>query len=228
MAKSVLTALENYYLHCNSSNVPCETAVPLIARDRLRRARINFRPRTPPRRAAGGGSSAKNAAYAKNDRPLVSFVIPGLGLSGAEIVTTTLAKELFKRGCAADIVTLADIDGPSQVLPEGFARCASSVQKSAIFRFLLRDTCGERVPRVVASMWPITSACIVGRQLAFLRASHLGHSTLSVQYATRGALHRRLLRTSIAWTYPLAHARIVAPRGPPRTRRLVGPAARPL
>ena len=34
-----------------------------------------------------------------------------------------------------------------------------------------------------------------------------------MQYATRRGLHRRFLRTSIAWTYPLAHARIVVSKG---------------
>ena len=152
----------------------------------------------------------------KNARPLVSFVIPDLGLSGAEIVSTTLARELLKRGYATDIVTLIDIDGVAQALPEGARHirlpCPRIRSLPLPFAQYLRR---ESPAAVVASLWPITSACILGRQLALSRARILTweHSTLSVQYATWGALHQRLLRASLAWTYPLAHARVAVSQG---------------
>jgi glycosyltransferase involved in cell wall biosynthesis len=152
----------------------------------------------------------------KNARPLVSFVIPDLGLAGAEIVSTTLAKELLKRGYAADIVTLIDIDGVVQALPEGARHIRLSCPKIrnlpvAFAQYLRR----ANPAAVVASLWPITSACIVGHRLALSRARVLvwEHSTLSVQYASWGALHRRLLRASLAWTFPLADARVAVSKG---------------
>ena len=148
--------------------------------------------------------------------PLVTFVLPSLGIGGAEIVSTTLAKELVKRGYVVDIVTLGDTDGISQVLPEGLRHVRLSCKNIRSLPLPLAQYLRRARPAaVLTSMWPITSACIVGHRFALSRARIFTweHSTLSVQYASRGALHRRLLRMSIARTYPLAHARIVVSKG---------------
>jgi len=150
------------------------------------------------------------------ENPLVSFVIPDLGLGGAEIVAMTLGKEFLKRGYRVDFLTFIRISGLMQPVPEGarheFINCA---QIRNLPLHLIPYLRRERPIAVIASMWPITSACVVARWLAgsSARVVTWDHTTLSVQYASWGALHRALLRTSIALTYRRAHACVAVSQG---------------
>ena len=146
--------------------------------------------------------------------PLVTFVLPSLGIGGAEIVSTALAKELVNADTSSTSSRWETLMVLRRSCPRACATCVSPVNISAVCRFPSPDICGARSrggPHLdVADHLGLhrrAPFCALARAI-FTWTLHL-----SVQYASRGALHRRLLRMSIARTYPLAHARIVVSKG---------------
>ncbi|HTO79859.1 MAG TPA: glycosyltransferase, partial [Methylocystis sp.] len=151
-----------------------------------------------------------------NAGPLVCFVIPDLGLSGAEIVSTTLAREFLKRGYRVDIVTIFEISEPEQPLLEGarhfFIPCKNIRELFFPYRRYLR---AERPDVIVASMWPLTIVAAAAKVTSLPKASLIlwDHNTLSIQYGGRSRLHKLLLKSSLRLLYPLADARVAVSNG---------------
>lgn len=166
---------------------------------------------------SGAGARGLEKPFAqKNAGPLVCFVIPDLGLSGAEIVSTTLAREFLRRGYRVDIVTLFEISETQQSLPEGARHfpilCKSIRELFFPFRRYLRT---ERPDVIVASMWPLTVIVAAAKVASLVKASLIlwDHNTLSIQYGGRGGAHRLFLKFSLRFLYPLADARVAVSKG---------------
>ncbi len=151
-----------------------------------------------------------------NARPLVSIVIPDLGLAGAEVVNTTLAREFLRRGYRVDIVTIYEISETQQSLPEGARHypipCKSIRDLFFPYRRYLRT---EKPDVIVASMWPLTVITAAAKVTSLLKASLIlwDHNTLSIQYGGRGRVHGLFLKSSLRFFYPLANARVAVSKG---------------
>ena len=83
-----------------------------------------------------------------------------------------------------------------------------NVQQARFIPFpLARYLRNRRPDALIANMWPLTSASVIGRALSARRCSLLlvDHCSLSSQYATWGYLHNFVMRVSIKATYRWAN-----------------------
>ena len=150
-----------------------------------------------------------------NAEPLVCFLIPDLGLAGAEIVSTTLAREFLRRGYRIDIVTIFEISEAQQSVPEGARHfpipCKNIRELFFPYRRYLRE---QRPDVIVASLWPLTVMAILAKVTSLTKACLIlwDHNTLSIQYG-RGLARRFFLKSSLRFLYPLADARVVVSNG---------------
>lgn len=139
-----------------------------------------------------------------------------LPLGGAERVQIDLANELQLLGFAVDIVIA---DEPQDARPyfqnevRIFTFGASRIRR--FVRPFMAYLRAERPDMVIASMWPFTVACAIAARLARTRTPVVvaDHTILSAQYANQGAVHRVMMRASIALAYRLAAARVGVSRG---------------
>jgi glycosyltransferase involved in cell wall biosynthesis len=148
--------------------------------------------------------------------PLITLAISDIGLGGAELANVVLAKQFLNRGFRVDIVTAGDFPGARALIPSATRYIVLGARRTREFllpfaRYLRR----ERPEAVIASIWPLTTTCVLAHQFARSRARMVvwEHNTLSDQYRVRGAAHRIMLKSSIALTYPLAHARVAVSMG---------------
>jgi glycosyltransferase involved in cell wall biosynthesis len=152
----------------------------------------------------------------KKGMPLIALVLPDISIGGAESVNITLAKQFLSLGFRVDIVTAQDIPEPTFPIPPGICHTVLGARRIRDFLFpFARYLHNKRPEAVIGSMWPLTTACLLGHRISRSRAqiAVCEHSTLSVQYANRGPFHEFMLKQSIALTYPLAHARIAVSVG---------------
>jgi glycosyltransferase involved in cell wall biosynthesis len=148
--------------------------------------------------------------------PLVCFLIPDLGLAGAEIVSTTLAREFLRRGYRIDIVTIFEISETQQSLPEGARHFPIPSKNIRELFFPYRRYLRERRPDViVASLWPLTVIAVLAKVTSLVKACLIlwDHNTLSIQYGGRGLARRLFLEASLRFFYPLADARVAVSNG---------------
>lgn len=149
-------------------------------------------------------------------RPRIATVLPSLvPLGGLERLVITHAREYRERGYEVDFVFLNEPHDVRGSVPQGCRVFDLKVSRlrGAVLP-LARYLRSERPDAVHATMWPVTSVAAVAHRLARSRARLVlsDHNPLSLQYAARGRLHRALLRSSIALTYPLADARVTVSR----------------
>lgn len=137
----------------------------------------------------------------------ISILLPDLRGGGAERVSVDLAREFARLGHEVEFVLmqakgdfLAEAQRDFSVVDLATPRARNVVP--ALVCYLRR-----RKPRaVIANMWPLTSATIIGRSLSRTRSTLLlvEHNTLTRQYSSWGTLHTRMLSYSIAATYRFA------------------------
>ena len=135
---------------------------------------------------------------------------------GAEIANVLLAKQFLRRGFRVHIVTAEDLPGARRFIPAAARYFILGTDRAREFLFpFARYLRHERPDFVIASIWPLTTICVLAHRLARSRARMLvwEHNTLSDQYRGRGAAHRLMLKSSIALTYPLAHGRVAVSMG---------------
>jgi glycosyltransferase involved in cell wall biosynthesis len=135
-------------------------------------------------------------------RPLIALALPDLRVGGAEVVNAALAQEFLSRGLHVDLVTAwATMDEAVQT-PEQARRVTLGVKRTREILFpFVRYLRAERPDAVVASLWPLTTICVLAHQLSGVRARMAvwQHNTLSIQYDDSGPGHRALLRTTLAY-----------------------------
>ena len=165
---------------------------------------------------AGDGPNSPNLAVStERGAGLLTLAIPNIGLGGAEIVNIALAEQFLRRGFRVDIVTAQDVE-PKYPTPPGVRYIVLDARRTRYFLLpFARYLRSERPDFLIASIWPLTTTCIVAHRLA-RSASRIvvwDHCTLSDQYEDRGPVHRLALKASIALSYPLAHARVAVSGG---------------
>jgi glycosyltransferase involved in cell wall biosynthesis/peptidoglycan/xylan/chitin deacetylase (PgdA/CDA1 family) len=172
----------------------------------------------PLRRDSGDRPNRAQAGDLDNDnsKPLIAFVLPSLGLGGAEIVGAALGNELLKRGFRTDFVVGWDEKESLAVLPPfaGYARLGGKQSWSMLFP--LKRYLRERRPSaVIASQWPLTIITIAARKLAGSKArlAVWNHNAMSIQWGSLALPKRFLIKKSIRLIYPLADARIAVSAG---------------
>jgi glycosyltransferase involved in cell wall biosynthesis len=142
----------------------------------------------------------------------LAFLLPDMGGGGAERVALTLIEHFLARGCAVDLLLMRATGELLPLVPPevevtdfGAARVRDAIKP--LSRYLRR----VRPAAMQVSMWPLTAAAIVARQLAgtSTRLVTSDHAALSKQYGDRGLWHRQILKWSIRMLYPRADARVV-------------------
>lgn len=140
----------------------------------------------------------------------VSILLPDLRGGGAERVNLDLAHEFVRQGHRVEFVLmqargdfLAEAQAAFSVVDLNCPRVRSLPR--VLWRYL-RQHCPDAL---LAGMWPLTVIAPLMR-LAGYRGQIVvsEHNTLSVQYGHLGRLHQVALRSSMAISYRLAHARI--------------------
>lgn len=139
----------------------------------------------------------------------ISIVLPDLRGGGAERVSLDLALAIAHFGYAVEFVLMSS---SGSFLPEALKRFDVfdlGVAKTRHVPRALADHLRHTQPDcVIANMWPLTSAAVIGCALSGHRCKLLlvDHSTLSQQYSSWGAIQNWVLRTSIFLTYRMADA----------------------
>ena len=141
----------------------------------------------------------------------VAFLLPNLGLGGAERVTLDLARGFAERGAKVDLVLmertgefLAQVPEGIGVIDLGARRLRSTI--SPLRRYLK----SQRPDALVAAMWPLTTVAVVAAAGLKRRPRVIlsDHAPLLAQYAD-SSLATLMLKASIRATYRFAD-RIVA------------------
>ncbi|ARN83275.1 hypothetical protein B1812_01365 [Methylocystis bryophila] len=156
------------------------------------------------------------SASSKGARPLVTLVLPSLGVGGAEVVNALLARELMKRGFRVEFVVGRDDSEASKLLPSGASYIVMESKNHRGFISPLVSYLLKRRPDIlVGSMWSLTTTVAMAHFLAGSRAKLCiwEHSTLSVQYGGRGWAHRFLLKNSLTFALARADVRIAVSGG---------------
>lgn len=135
------------------------------------------------------------------------MLLPDLRGGGAERVSLDLARAFASAGHKVEFVLMKAI---GDFLPEARkqfeiidlqARQTRNVP-TALARYLRT----KRPDVLIANMWPMTSAAVVGRALSrqSCRLLLVDHSTLSRAYVSWGRIHNTIMRASMWATYRLA------------------------
>jgi glycosyltransferase involved in cell wall biosynthesis len=151
------------------------------------------------------------ASEAQHDLKHVAFLLPNLGLGGAERVTLDLARGLAGRGAKVDLVLmdrsgefLAEVPKGIGVVDLGAKRLRGTILP------LRRYLKAHRPGALVAAMWPLTTVAVLAAAGLKDRPRLVlsDHAPLLAQYAD-SAIATLLLKASIRATYRFAE-RIVA------------------
>lgn len=148
-------------------------------------------------------------------RGRLAFLLPNMRGGGAERVALRLIQDFVAQGYAIDLL-LMEVEG--QLLP----LLPPSVRVIDLHAPRIRDVMmplvrylrAERPQGIQVLMWPLTVVGVLAHRLARSRARLVlsDHTTLSRQYAHLSPLRARLMRWSIARTYPYADARVIVSR----------------
>lgn len=141
---------------------------------------------------------------------MISIVLPDLRGGGAERVNLDLAHEFARQGHRVEFVLmqacgdfLAEAQAAFSVVD---LHCSRARTLPGILARYLRQ---HRPDALLAAMWPLTVIAPLMR-LAGYRGQVVvsEHGILSAQYSSWGSVHRVALRSSMALSYRLAHARV--------------------
>lgn len=139
----------------------------------------------------------------------IAILLPDLRGGGTERVCLDLARAFTAAGHDVKFVLMTAM---GELLPEKRAQFeVFDLQARQIRNVpipLARYLRANRPAVLIANMWPLTSAAVLGCALSGHRCKLLlvDHCTLSQQYASWGAFQNLVLRTSIFLTYRMADA----------------------
>lgn len=143
----------------------------------------------------------------------ISLVLPFVWpVGGAETVCLALAQEFVARGHNVEILTFSEIAPAPPSAPKNveFSNLNAAGLRQALAP-MIRHFARTKPDAIVANMWPFNCVTLVAARLGRPKASVLAvdHNTLSLKYAGKGKMHRRILASSMALLYPSAK-RLVA------------------
>jgi len=156
----------------------------------------------------------------------ISILLPDLRGGGAERVSVDLARAFAVLGHEVEFVLMS---ATGDFLPEvqrDFGVVDLAVARTRdLPRPLARYLRSRRPAALIANMWPLTSAAVIGRALSRTGCPLLvvEHSMLSKQYRPWGALHNLAIKASMTATYRWADRVAAVSDGAARdTARLAG------
>lgn len=138
---------------------------------------------------------------------MISVLLPDLRGGGAERVMLDLAREFARFGQTVEFVLMhAKGDFLAEAQREFSVVDLAAPRTRQVARPLARYLRQRKPHAVIANMWPLTSAAVVGRAISrqSCRLLLVEHNTLSQQYAAWGGLHALLLSASMGATYRFA------------------------
>jgi glycosyltransferase involved in cell wall biosynthesis len=118
-----------------------------------------------------------------------------------------LAREFTRLGHVVELVLM---EAKGEFLPEAvreFSVIDLATRRTRVVSFPLAKYLRRRKPAcLIANMWPLTSAAVLGRLLSFQRCRLLlvEHNTLTQQYSSWGKLHYGVLVASMFASYRFA------------------------
>jgi glycosyltransferase involved in cell wall biosynthesis len=137
----------------------------------------------------------------------IVILLPDLKAGGAERVGLDLAKALKCHGHEIEFCLMAADGEYLQEAQSIFRVFALNAQRIRQVPLALRRYIIDKNPDVlIANMWPLTSAAVIGSLLADSQVQLLlvDHCSLSEQYSSRGWRHDIIRKSSIKLTYPFA------------------------
>jgi glycosyltransferase involved in cell wall biosynthesis len=175
------------------------------------------RPRMTTAEAMGSGINPDPGEKWPRVGKRIALIVPSLlPFGGVERVALMQIGRFVKLGFDVDLVLLFEPNDVSDCVPPGvrvFKLDARRVRYAIgpLIGYLRR----ERPDAVHATMWPLTSICLLARRLARSHARIVvsDHNTMSIQYCEKGFLHNAMMRASIALTYPWANGRVAVSAG---------------
>jgi glycosyltransferase involved in cell wall biosynthesis len=138
---------------------------------------------------------------------LISILLPNLIGGGAERVSLDLAYAFAKLGYEVEFVLMQAKGDFLSEARQSFKINELGVHKvRSIPRKLASYLCSRKPTVLIANMWPLTTAAVVGRVLSSHKCMLIlvEHCTLTNQYAGQGKLHNLLMQLSIYITYGFA------------------------
>jgi len=138
---------------------------------------------------------------------LINILLPNLRGGGAERVSLDLAYEFQLLGHQVEFVLMMAEGEFLSEATKSFPIFDMRVSKARWLPLRLARHMRKRRPDLlIANMWPVTSAAVLGCWLSSLNTSLLlvEHNTLSAQYKSWGQIHNLMLRLTLISTYRLA------------------------
>lgn len=137
----------------------------------------------------------------------ITIVLPDLGAGGAERVSIDLAYALQSLKHDVEFALMQPNGDFFEYTSSYFSIYDLKAPRVRDVPIKFANYLRERKPHaVIANMWPLTSATVLGRALSNQNCKLLlvDHCALSKQYAERSRLHHCFLRTSMWATYRMA------------------------
>lgn len=138
---------------------------------------------------------------------MITILLPDLRGGGAERVMIDLAREFVHLGHSVEFVLM---EAAGDFLPDAqrdFAVVDLATPRTRNIPWRFARHLRKRKPdAVIANMWPLTSAAVIGKSLSRQPCPLLlvEHSTLTRQYASWGRLHGLFMAASMATAYRFA------------------------
>lgn len=156
----------------------------------------------------------------------ISILLPDLRGGGAERVSVDLARAFAEAGHEVEFVLMSATGDFLVETQRDFAVVDLAADRSRTVPLKLAGYLRARRPAaLIANMWPLTSAAVVGRALSRQPCQLLlvEHNTLSNQYADWGKSHMVAMRASMTATYRWAnHVAAVSEGAALDTAKLAG------
>ena len=138
---------------------------------------------------------------------MIAILLPDLRGGGAERVMVDLAREFALLGHTVEFVLMQTRGDFLAEAQRDFSVVDLNVRRVRHLPIAIARYLRKRSPdALIANMWPLTSAAVMGKALSRhgCRLLVVEHSILSRQYAAWGRMHSALLSASIAATYRFA------------------------
>ena len=142
----------------------------------------------------------------------IAFLIPTLGLGGAERVALSLIDHFVGQGHEVDLLVMRDDGQLLALLPPQVRLFALHTPRLRnLMGPLMRYLRAERPDSIQAFMWPVTSIAVIARILSRSKARLVlsDHTMMSQHFAAYGPVRRFVLRHTIRWLYPRADSRVI-------------------